>query len=182
MTSDHRVAGSSPAGCTPQHQRITHQASHHQDNVLGHFLDTFTRRFLLYRESERRSHRRFSAVYGASRWRKDGVLWNGCFANAFLFYGASPRLHEHGDSDYIDLRSRWSLQPELPGSFGGVSGADLWRFDIGRLALADTSPSIFVYPALLSFSCPNRIPIFWRLVTTDHARSSNVSCHEFVKR
>jgi hypothetical protein len=102
--------------------------------------------------------------------------------NAFLFYGASPRLHEHGDSDYIDLRSRRSLQPELPGSFGGVSGADLWRFDIGRLALADTSPSIFVYPALLSFSCPNRIPIFWRLVTTDDARSSNVSCHEFVKR
>ena len=46
MTSDHRVAGSSPAGCTPQHQPLMGKPLHHMGNMLGHFLDTFQNRFL----------------------------------------------------------------------------------------------------------------------------------------
>ncbi len=46
MTSDHRVAGSSPAGCTPQHQPLMDQPLHHMGNMLGHFFDTFQNRFL----------------------------------------------------------------------------------------------------------------------------------------
>jgi hypothetical protein len=41
MTSDHRVAGSSPAGCKPQYQWFTDEVLRHPDNVLGHFLDIF---------------------------------------------------------------------------------------------------------------------------------------------
>src|SRR5258707_7838513 len=37
MTSDHRVAGSSPAGCMPQRQRLTYQEGGRCESMLGHF-------------------------------------------------------------------------------------------------------------------------------------------------
>jgi hypothetical protein len=41
MTSDHRVAGSSPAGCMPQRQGVMGGTGIYPSRILGHFLDTF---------------------------------------------------------------------------------------------------------------------------------------------
>jgi hypothetical protein len=41
-------------------------------------------------------------------------------------------MFETSGYDYIDTSSRRSLQPELPESFGGVSGGGFWHFDVAR--------------------------------------------------
>jgi hypothetical protein len=71
------------------------------------------------------------ASYGAVDERTE-CTENIVLFNAFLFYGASPRIFERAGYDYIDMRSRRSLQLEIPMDFGGVSGSGVWRFDIAR--------------------------------------------------
>ncbi len=71
------------------------------------------------------------ALYGAVA-EKTRITGDTITLEAFLFYGASPRTFEQGGYDYVDMRSKRSLQPEIPESFGGVSGGGLWHFDVAR--------------------------------------------------
>jgi len=71
------------------------------------------------------------ASYGAVDERTERTE-NMVRLNTFLVYGASPKVFEWEGYDYIDMRSRRSLQPEMPTRFGGLSGSGVWRFDIAR--------------------------------------------------
>jgi hypothetical protein len=63
--------------------------------------------------------------------------------NQYVFFGTEPRVFERDGFDYIDLRSRRSLEPKTPSSFGGVSGSGLWRFSIARLSESEIKPYAF---------------------------------------
>jgi hypothetical protein len=60
-----------------------------------------------------------------------------------VIFGTEPELFERDEFDYIDLRSRRSLEPRTPRSFGGMSGAGLWRFSIARLSISEIKPFDF---------------------------------------
>ena len=63
--------------------------------------------------------------------------------NHYLIFGTEPEQFERDGFDYIDLGSRRSLEPRTPISFGGMSGAGLWRFSIGRLPGSEMKPFDF---------------------------------------
>jgi hypothetical protein len=50
--------------------------------------------------------------------------------NQNVIFGTEPELFERDEFDCIDLRSMRSLEPRTPRSFGGMSGATLWRFQL----------------------------------------------------
>lgn len=63
--------------------------------------------------------------------------------NQYVIFGTEPELFERDGFDYMDLRSRRSLEPGTPSSFGGMSGAGLWRFSIARLPKSEMKPFDF---------------------------------------
>jgi hypothetical protein len=63
--------------------------------------------------------------------------------NQYVLLGTEPQLFERDGYDYVDLRSRRSLEPKTPNSFGGVSGSGLWRFSLARLSESEIKPFDF---------------------------------------
>jgi hypothetical protein len=49
-----------------------------------------------------------------------------------LFVAGILSSGTRGDLDYLDLAARRDGRPDLPRSYGGLSGSGLWRFELGR--------------------------------------------------
>jgi len=63
--------------------------------------------------------------------------------NQYVILGTAPQLLEREGYDYVDLRSRRSLEPRSPTSFGGMSGSGLWRFSIAKVSDSVLKPFDF---------------------------------------
>jgi hypothetical protein len=86
---------------------------------------------------------------------KTHIVGNLVQLNACTFVGGSPKKIFHEDYDYIDSLSRRSLQPEMPSSFGGVSGAGLWTFGVERHSNAKFKPTNFLLAGVAFYENPN---------------------------
>jgi hypothetical protein len=63
--------------------------------------------------------------------------------NSTVFLVTEPQSFEREGYDYLDVRSRRSLEPKTPNSFGGTSGSGLWRFSIAKLSESEIEPYDF---------------------------------------
>ena len=75
--------------------------------------------------------------------------------NQYVIFGTEPQVFERDEYDYIDLRSRRSLEPKTPSSFGGVSGSGLWRFSIARIAEGQVKPYDFQVAGVAFYQLPD---------------------------
>lgn len=98
-----------------------------------------------------------SASYGVVAERTQ-VTERTVALQAYLFYGTSPRTFELGGYDYIDMSSRRSLQPEIPESFGGLSGGGLWHFDVARYPNDQFEAARFHLSGVAFFQLPELEP------------------------
>ncbi|HYY26294.1 MAG TPA: hypothetical protein VE860_00020 [Chthoniobacterales bacterium] len=76
----------------------------------------------------------------AERTEKNGNLTT---LNRFVLFGTEPQVFETHGYDYLDLRSRRSLEPKTPNSFGGLSGTGLWKFLIAKISEREIKPFDF---------------------------------------
>jgi hypothetical protein len=80
---------------------------------------------------------------------KTVVAKSNTILNQYIFLWTEPQPFEREAYDYVDLRSRRSLQPETPNSFGGVSGSGLFNSNNQALRdciLREESPEMLVVP------------------------------------
>ena len=75
--------------------------------------------------------------------------------NQYIFLWTEPRPFERETYDYVDLRSRRSLQPETPNSFGGVSGSGLWRFSLAKVSESEIKPFDFQLAGVAFYQLPD---------------------------
>jgi hypothetical protein len=75
--------------------------------------------------------------------------------NQYVLLGTEPQLFERDGYDYVDLRSRRSLEPKTPNSFGGLSGSGLWRFSLARLSPSEMKPFDFQLAGVAFFQLPD---------------------------
>jgi hypothetical protein len=75
--------------------------------------------------------------------------------NPYVFFGTEPRVFEREEYDYVDLRSRRSLEPKTPNSFGGVSGSGLWRFSIAKVSESEIKPFDFQLAGVAFYQLPD---------------------------
>lgn len=74
--------------------------------------------------------------------------------NQFVLLGSEPQLFEADGYDYIDLRSRRSLEPKTPNSFGGLSGCGLWKFSLAKISEGEIKPFDFQIAGVAFYQLP----------------------------
>jgi hypothetical protein len=75
--------------------------------------------------------------------------------NQYVIFWTEPQNFERAGFDYIDLRSRRSLGPETPSSFGGLSGSGLWQFSLARLCESEIKPIDFQLVGVAFYQLPD---------------------------
>jgi hypothetical protein len=75
--------------------------------------------------------------------------------NQSVIFGTEPQIFDREGYDYIDLRSRRSLEPKTPASFGGLSGSALWRFSVARLLDGEIKPYDFQVAGVAFYQLPD---------------------------
>jgi hypothetical protein len=75
--------------------------------------------------------------------------------NSTVFLVTEPQSFEREGYDYVDVRSRRSLEPNTPNSFGGVSGSGLWRFSIAKLSESEIKPFDFHLAGVAFYQLPD---------------------------
>ena len=75
--------------------------------------------------------------------------------NQCVFFGTEPQVFERQGYDFVDLRSRRSLEPTTPSGFGGVSGSGLWRFALAKLSESDIKPLDFQLAGVAFYQLPD---------------------------
>ena len=75
--------------------------------------------------------------------------------NQYVILGTAPQLLEREGYDYVDLRSRRSLEPRTPTSFGGMSGSGLWRFSIAKVSDSVLKPFDFQLAGVAFYQLPD---------------------------
>jgi hypothetical protein len=75
--------------------------------------------------------------------------------NQYVLLGSAPQLFEREGYDYVDLRSRRSLEPKTPTSFGGMSGSGLWRFSIAKVSGSVLKPFDFQLAGVAFYQLPD---------------------------
>jgi hypothetical protein len=75
--------------------------------------------------------------------------------NQYIFLWTEPQPFKRDGHDNVDLRSRRSLQPETPKSFGGVSETGLWRFSLAKSSQSEIKHSDFQIAAVAFYLLPN---------------------------
>jgi hypothetical protein len=83
--------------------------------------------------------------------------------SAYAFFGCTPVRREHCGYDYLDLKTSRTITPEIPRSFGGVSGASLWRFrlirDDGRIYPYDVKNMVLYGVAFYQIDQESKNPV-----------------------
>jgi hypothetical protein len=83
-----------------------------------------------------------SPLYNTGRWAIIGAPGEFCSVenkgaklDVCLLESNLHKIHEHGGFDYVDMLLDRKDDPELPSSYGGLSGSGLWQFQDGSASL-----------------------------------------------
>ena len=74
--------------------------------------------------------------------------------NQYIFLWIEPQPFERDGYDYVDLCSRRARQPEIPKSFGGVSGSGLWR-SLAKSSESEIKPLDFQFAGVAFCQMPD---------------------------
>ena len=64
--------------------------------------------------------------------------------NSYCFFGGDPRIYDMDKFDYLEMTVRYDCHPDIPESFGGISGGGVWQIPLIQMTNGEIKPKEYL--------------------------------------
>lgn len=67
------------------------------------------------------------------------------------FFGGVSRTYDIGKFDYLEIQARYDFHPDLPESFGGISGGGVWQIPLVKNSNGEIKPQEYLLSGIVFY-------------------------------